>query len=202
MNTSAREQLERELEELDARLAELSKQSDRKTSFFSPDDHELFRKLERTKAGTDELPGHIRDVLNAAERARESIDSAYCKMPQQDEEARSDVFTRLLDAKSFIEENFSSDIDLAEMAKQAAISEFYFVRLFKRAFGLSPYQYLLSYRLKRSAELLVETELPIYEVARLCGFESHITFSTQFRGKYKSSPSRYRMMGTRQQAHQ
>lgn len=193
---STRDELERELKELDRILLDVSKNPERRT-FFSTDEHTLFRNLNRVKDGEIDLPEHVRSVIEAAERAMESIEQAYCNLPHRDDDARNEVFTRLLEAKAFIEENFGREIDLDEMAKKAAISNFYFVRLFKRVFGLPPYQYLLQYRLKRSADMLITTELPIYEIAMRCGFDSHITYSTQFKQFYAIPPSRYRMIGER-----
>lgn len=193
---STRQELERELRELDSILKGAEGSHERRT-FFSTEDHTLFRNLKRAKDAEVDLPEHVRSVIHAAERALETIEQAYCNLPHRDDDARDEVFLRLLDAKTFIEENYSREIDLEQMAHQAAISNFYFVRLFKRVFGLPPYQYLLQYRLKRSADMLLMSELPIYEIAMRCGFDSHITYSTQFKQFYSIPPSRYRMVGGR-----
>lgn len=197
MSTLDREKLERELKELD-RLLELAKEEDGENpSFLSDEDHPLLQRLRRSIGGDEALPDHIALVLNAAQRALDRVESAFQNLPHQNAEARTDVYERLLRAQTYIETNFANDIDLSSMAQEAAMSNFHFLRLFKIAFGQTPYQYLLNYRLGRSKDLLLTTELPIYEIAEQCGFESNVVFASQFKQVVGMPPSRYRMMGGR-----
>lgn len=197
MSLPNREELERELRELDELIEQAKQQKDAIPTFLSDEDHPIFQRLRRAIGGQHALPEHIAMVVSAANSALERVESAFQNLPHQNAEARSDVYSRLLDAKSYIEDNFSKDLDVSRIAQEAAMSTFHFLRLFKVAFGQTPYQYLLTYRLKRSADLLITTELPIYDIAYRCGFESNIVYSTQFKQVYGMPPSRWRMMGGR-----
>jgi AraC family transcriptional regulator len=197
MSATKREDLERELRELDE-LLELAKQNKESLpTFLSEEDHPIFQRLRRGVGDNSTLPDHISIIVDAAGRALERVESGYQNLPHQNVEARTDVYERLLKAQSYIESNFSKDIDLNSIAREAAMSQFHFLRLFKVAFGQTPYQYLLNYRLARSTDLLITTELPIYDIATRCGFESNVVFSSQFKQVYGMPPSRYRMMGGR-----
>lgn len=197
MSSASREDLERELKELD-HLLDLAKQDQESLpTFITDEDHPLFQRLRRSIGDNEALPDHIALVLSAANRALDRVETAFQNLPHQNADARTDVYERLLKAQAYIESNFSNDIDLSSMARVASMSNFHFLRLFKIAFGQTPYQYLLNYRLTRSTDLLITTELPIYEIATRCGFDSNVVFSTQFKQVIGMPPSRYRMMGGR-----
>jgi AraC family transcriptional regulator len=197
MSAKNREDLERELKELDD-LLELAKQDKEAIpTFLSDEDHPIFQRLRRSIGDNAALPDHISLVINAASRALERVETAFQNLPHQNPETRTDVYERLLKAQYYIEANFAKDIDLHSMAREAAMSHFHFLRLFKVAFGQTPYQYLLNYRLARSADMLITSELPIYDIAYRCGFESNVVYSSQFKQVYGMPPSRFRMMGGR-----
>lgn len=197
MSVSRREDLERELKELDDLLELAKRDQDLVPTFLSDEDHPLFQRLRRSVGDNAALPDHVSLILNAASRALDKVETAFQNLPHQNTDARTDVYERLLKAQTFIESNFAKDIDLSSMAREAAMSNFHFLRLFKIAFGQTPYQHLLNYRLARGTDLLITTELPIYEIATRCGFDSNVVFSMQFKQVYGMPPSRYRMMGGR-----
>lgn len=197
MSGLRKEELEQELRELDQLLRQADGERENTPTFFSDDDHPIFQRLRRSIGDTSDLPEHISMVVDAGSRALGSIERSYQNLPHQSPAARSDVYARLLKARSFIEDHFATDIDLNAIARQASMSSFHFLRLFKSAFEQTPYQYLLNYRLARSADMLITTDLPIYDIAYRTGFDSHIVFSAQFKQVYGMPPSRYRMMGGR-----
>lgn len=66
------------------------------------------------------------------------------------------------------------------------------LRLFRTATGTTPIEYLLEVRLRRAAELLRRTGLPVGEVAARCGFHDSNYFSKRFRALYGVSPRTFR----------
>ena len=64
------------------------------------------------------------------------------------------VYKRIVDAKLFIDQNYTSALDLNQIAETAHYSKFHFLRLFKKCFGMSPNQYLQDLRLKKAKTLL------------------------------------------------
>jgi AraC family transcriptional regulator len=78
-------------------------------------------------------------------------------------------------ALEYIHEMLDQDISLDEIATAANISASHLVRLFKKATGFSPHQYIIRERIRRAQKLLLSGK-PAYEVAALLGFsdQSHL----------------------------
>jgi AraC family transcriptional regulator len=93
---------------------------------------------------------------------------------------------------AFVDENLGSDLGLTRLAAVAGYSPDHFARLFKRAFGLSPYQYVLERRVERAKSLLRDRSHSIAEVAMLCGFASQAHFHTTFKARTGVTPGAYR----------
>ncbi len=98
---------------------------------------------------------------------------------------------RLDTVDAFIEANLGKQITLAQMANAASLSPIHFARQFKKSTGRSPHQYLLSARVE-TARRLLQTNLPIAEVAYRCGF-SHQEHLTRIFGRFTGvTPAAYR----------
>ncbi|WP_312016802.1 helix-turn-helix transcriptional regulator [Bradyrhizobium japonicum] len=70
---------------------------------------------------------------------------------------------------------------LSELASLAGLSQFHFVRAFKNSVGLSPYQYVLSERVRAAKELLLNRNLSIADVALAVGFSDASQVNRAFR---------------------
>ena len=95
-------------------------------------------------------------------------------------------------ARDFIDEKYMEDIGLNDIANYIYLSPSHFARVFKRMFGVSPIQYLLSVRINRSKELLEQTEMKIGDIALNVGFSAQQRYNEIFRKQMKMSPSEYR----------
>jgi AraC family transcriptional regulator len=96
------------------------------------------------------------------------------------------------EAVDYINKNYSKDITLAEITRQAYLSKFHFSRIFKKHTSYSPYQYLISVRLNHSRQFLSDGKYSIKEVADMCGFKRLDYFSATFKKKFKCNPSTYK----------
>jgi AraC family transcriptional regulator len=94
-------------------------------------------------------------------------------------------------AKQYLNENLAKNISLQELARYCCISPFHFSRVFKIFTGYPVYQFLQQMRLKH-AELLLNTALPVADIAFQSGFNSIDYFSAAFKKQYKLSPSVFR----------
>ena len=101
-----------------------------------------------------------------------------------------DLCRRLLRGKEFMDTGFTQPLTIDIIAKEAAMSEYHFFRLFKKTFGTSPHQYLLNKRLQAAAALLT-TDLSISDIAIECGFTDVFAFSKTFKKRYGVSPSSF-----------
>ncbi|HET7855653.1 MAG TPA: AraC family transcriptional regulator [Gaiellaceae bacterium] len=98
----------------------------------------------------------------------------------------------LLRAKDLIDARYREPLDVPTLARAARLSEAHFSREFRRAFGESPHQYLLTRRLERAAALLRNTDRPIAEVCFAVGLRSVGSFTTSFGRAFGISPGAYR----------
>jgi AraC-like DNA-binding protein len=98
----------------------------------------------------------------------------------------------LLRAKDLIDARYADALDTAALAAAAACSEAHFIRSFKRAFGETPHQYLLTRRLERAASLLRSTDYSVAEICVNVGLASVGSFTTSFRRAYGVTPTEYR----------
>lgn len=100
---------------------------------------------------------------------------------------------RIRNMLAYIHSNFSNDLNLAEIAKAAAVGERECLRCFQRTIQLSPLQYLLKYRIMQGAELLLSNPSnSVSEIATLCGFDSPSNFAKMFKRFYNCTPRDYR----------
>lgn len=103
---------------------------------------------------------------------------------------------RLRRARRVIERDFSDPLSVSDLAAVACISRFHFVREFRRAYGQTPYQMLLSTRLGHAYRLLAAGQLTVQEVTRRAGFSSADGFYRAFRKRYRQCPSAFQTRHT------
>src|SRR5437763_2172034 len=98
----------------------------------------------------------------------------------------------LLRAKDLIDARYREPLDVPALARAAHLSPAHFSREFRRAFGETPHQYLLTRRLERSAALLRTTDRSVSDVCLAVGLTSVGSFSTSFGRTFGLSPTAYR----------
>jgi AraC-like DNA-binding protein len=98
----------------------------------------------------------------------------------------------LLRAKDLADARYREPLDVPELASAAHLSPAHFSREFRRTFGESPHQYLLTRRLERAAELLRNTDWTVAEICASVGFRSLGSFTTTFGRTFGLSPTAYR----------
>jgi len=95
-------------------------------------------------------------------------------------------------ALAFMREHFTEDITLADVARGAALSRFYFCRLFHREAGVPFHEYLNELRVARAQVLLADHHVTVTEVAYAVGFNDLSHFDRTFRRMVGLSPTEYR----------
>src|SRR5438034_350946 len=98
----------------------------------------------------------------------------------------------LLRAKDLADARFREPLDVAALASAARLSPAHFSREFRRTFGETPHQYLLTRRLERAAELLRATDRSVADICFTVGLSSVGSFTTSFGRAYGRSPTAYR----------
>jgi transcriptional regulator GlxA family with amidase domain len=101
--------------------------------------------------------------------------------------------SKVLTIIELMEANLSEPLSLIEIADHVGLSRRQIERLFRQEMGRSPARYYLEIRLDRARHLLIQSSLPVVEVAVACGFVSASHFSKCYRELYARSPQQERV---------
>jgi AraC-like DNA-binding protein len=94
---------------------------------------------------------------------------------------------RLLNARDLVHARLEEGVALARLADEAGLSRAHFCRSFRRAFGVSPHEYLVQLRMHQAQNLLAKGA-SVTEACFGVGFSSLGTFSRVFAARYGESP--------------
>jgi AraC family transcriptional regulator len=125
-----------------------------------------------------ELRNHARDEM--------------AEFPGRRPATRAELYRRLYRGRDFLSACHAEAVTVALAAKAAHLSPYHFHRMFKRAFGQSPMQFLQEYRLSAARRLLATTDQPITAISLAVGFESLGSFSWLFRKRFGLAPRLFR----------
>jgi AraC-like DNA-binding protein len=103
---------------------------------------------------------------------------------------KSYLYKRIVEAKLFIDDNFSQPIDLDKISNTAHFSKYHFLRLFKKTYGKTPHQYLTHLRLQEAKNLLSKGE-SITSVCYGLSFSSLSSFAKLFKKNIGITPTQY-----------
>ena len=95
-------------------------------------------------------------------------------------------------AVAFIQQHHDEPLSRQEIADTIGVSKDYLGRIFQQELGLSPWEYLIRYRVLRAKELLRTTDYSVAEVATRVGFDSATYFSHIFHREVGCSPRAFR----------
>jgi AraC-like DNA-binding protein len=100
------------------------------------------------------------------------------------------LYRRIVEAKLFIDKNFSQDINLDNISNESCFSKFHFIRLFKKAYGKTPHRYLTDVRVENAKQLLAEN-ITVSKVCFSVGFNSITSFTGLFKKATGLTPSSF-----------
>ena len=104
---------------------------------------------------------------------------------------------RLRRVRDRIDRDYAQPLDVEALARSAHMSAGHLSREFKRAYGESPYGYLMTRRIERAMALLRRGDLSVTDVCFAVGCSSLGTFSTRFTELVGLPPSAYRREAAR-----
>lgn len=108
---------------------------------------------------------------------------------QNSHNAKSILIKQVLD---FIEDNYSEQISLQDMAKNAHISKEYLCRVFSSMYDTTPVEYLNRYRIRQSTSELLDTNRTVSDIALSCGFNNSSYYNKLFLRYIGCTPSEYK----------
>jgi AraC-like DNA-binding protein len=99
---------------------------------------------------------------------------------------------RAVEAALWIDANSHREVELEDVAQQAGVSPFHFLRLFSSVLGVTPHQYLLRSRLRRAARQLADDDKAVTDIAYDVGFNDLSNFVRTFHRAAGVSPLKFR----------
>lgn len=103
---------------------------------------------------------------------------------------------RIANVLDLMSTRFADPLSLADLAAEAGVSRFHFVRLFRRKTGSTPFALLRRLRLQAARTHLATTDLDIGPIATLCGFARGAELARAFASEYGVSPGAWRSMAS------
>ena len=105
------------------------------------------------------------------------------------EDKDSSLATQVLD---YIHAHYKEQADNKSIARQLGYHEYYLNRLFAKHMGTSIHSYLIDLRISEAKRLLLNSDIPVTQIAETVGFQNHSYFSSCFLKRVGIQPSRYR----------
>lgn len=100
--------------------------------------------------------------------------------------------SRVAQTVRMLEQDAESPHSVTDLARDAGLSPYYFLRTFRSVTGVTPHQYLRRLRLRRVATRLRIERKKIVDIALDCGFDDVSNFNRAFRAEFGVSPRAYR----------
>lgn len=152
---------------------------------------ELFQKSLRRNRGSGlaaqlELYGNVSCILSLLLREYpDATPAAPVTTVRRHEKA-------LIEANDYLKSHLTEDVDLEKLAQSSNLHPTYFHKLYTAAYGHTPTEMLMIYRVRAACVYLRDDSLPIGEIARMCGFSSHAFFCQKFKEISRQTPSQFR----------
>jgi AraC-like DNA-binding protein len=105
---------------------------------------------------------------------------------------RHEGFRRLCRARDLLVDSDAPSLSIEDLAREAQISPFHFIRQFEALFGMTPHQYRIAARLDLAKRLLGGGQHSVTDVCMEVGFSSLGSFSALFTSRVGEAPSAYR----------
>lgn len=94
--------------------------------------------------------------------------------------------------KNYLDENYHKVISNTELAAHIYRSPDYCLKLFKREFGTTPYDYQINNKIRIACSLLQQTKKSVSEIAEFIGYQNPHYFTSMFKAKMGITPTEYR----------
>ena len=134
------------------------------------------------------------DALEEAayEMAAAALTARQAASPQGGRRMSFEDERRIRAAARYIERHHEGACSLQLLARQAAMSPYHFLRVFRRVVGQTPHRYVLVTRLRHAALRLIRSDARIADVAAAAGFNDLSNFNSTFLRAFGLAPRAYR----------
>lgn len=132
------------------------------------------------------------EILNKLMIVHRDLYKEIGKLPPVKLSTKTELYKRICRAKEYMDSSFTENLTLNKISKEACLSQFHFIRLFKSVYKTTPHRYLTSKRIDKARNLLFTTDMSITEICFEIGFESVSSFSWLFKCRFGLSPEQVR----------
>jgi AraC family transcriptional regulator len=152
----------------------------------------------------EEWPRNIASLASRCHRgfrARDSASDLECESAALEltaaalrlETPREPVAPRwLFVARDYLHAHVGERITVSGLSAISGVNRMHFARVFRRALGVTPAEYVRRLRLESACRALVETDQPIADIALDCGYSSQAHFTRAFGAHIGETPAAYR----------
>jgi AraC-like DNA-binding protein len=100
-------------------------------------------------------------------------------------------------ATEFLDTHLDGNVDLQQVAAVCDLSLSHFARAFRQTYGKPPYRWLIERRIDKARELLMNTRLPLADIAIRCGFGDQSALNRSFKRIHGLAPGMWRRTSPR-----
>ncbi|MDE6977928.1 MAG: AraC family transcriptional regulator, partial [Lachnospiraceae bacterium] len=146
--------------------------------------------------------GSIYDVFFSGGIVREPLLSKYLTdiltaiLLYTSSDARAESYVNLAEkVTAFISEHFAEKLTISQLASLVSLSDYHFIRIFKRQTGFTPHEYILNTRMNTARYLLKNSTLSVKDICFSTGFSCESVFCNTFKRREGITPAQYRAHG-------
>jgi AraC family transcriptional regulator len=144
-------------------------------------DQELGQTQEAAKSSIARATSMLVAEIGPAELLLPRIEGAAPLLPWQASRVRE-----------YVERNLAQAIRVSDLSALVFRTAAHFSRAFKRSFGLTPHAYVLRRRIELASQLMVESNMPLSQIALRCGFNDQAHLCKRFRKHTGATPAAWR----------
>ena len=172
-----------------------SKQFEKYIKDFNLENNVLYKNLDISNEMNSifELEKITSENKVISNKAMSILFSILMKMKQYNElGSHNFIEDEIIIAKSIIDEDDTYDLSIDEICKRSFISKQTLFNKFKKAYNITPHQYILRKKIIVSCDMLLNQNLSIAEIAETLKFTDEYAFSHAFKKQLGITPSKYR----------
>jgi len=152
---------------------------------------DILKHTEMTTANLYYLQGRLYDFF--AVLARDVVIDSYADTLKEKEYGKENVYGEYIkEAMTFIKNEYASGFGVQELAEHLNVNRSYLYTIFMKELNISPKNFLQKYRVTRSRELLVLSDLSVESIGKSCGYENAERFTRAFKQETDLTPTQFR----------
>lgn len=118
--------------------------------------------------------------------------SPWLRLPVRERRPGALGDRRLARVVDYMSSHYAEPLNLDRLAREAGVSKFHFVRLFRLGTGVTPHRFLMDIRLDASRSMLLNSDRSVGEIAAACGYPRQSHFTAAFASRFRTTPSAMR----------